>query len=114
MGFLVRELTPELWPTLEDLFAERVDRLPVWSLSCFYLRKGYRKRGVVTALVKAALEAAERARAPAVEAYPLDTDFTSSPSFAGYAYALERAGFEVVARRTPSRPILRYEFERKR
>jgi len=25
---------------------KRVDDLPVWSLSCFYVRKGYRKRGL--------------------------------------------------------------------
>src|SRR5262245_56854597 len=49
----------------------RVDAVPVWSLSCFYVRKGYRRRGVTSALIAAALNAAERAGAPALEAYPL-------------------------------------------
>ncbi len=31
-----------------------VDDLPVWSLSCFYVRKGYRRRGVTSALIAAA------------------------------------------------------------
>jgi GNAT superfamily N-acetyltransferase len=44
------------------------DDLPVWSLSCFYLRKGYRKQGVTSALIVAALKAAKRAKAPALEA----------------------------------------------
>lgn len=53
---------------------KRVDDLPVWSLSCLYVRKGYRRQGVSTALIAAALEAARRAGAPALEAYPLDAD----------------------------------------
>jgi len=28
-----------------------VDDVPVWSLSCFYVRRGYRKRGVTSALI---------------------------------------------------------------
>jgi len=31
-----------------------VDDVPVWSLSCFYVRKGYRKKGVTAALITAA------------------------------------------------------------
>ena len=49
---------------------KRVDAIPVWSLSCFYVRQGYRKRGVASALITAALKAAKRAKAPALEAYP--------------------------------------------
>src|SRR5438105_4062148 len=37
---------------------KRVDDVPVWSLSCLYVRIGYRKRGVATALIAAALKAA--------------------------------------------------------
>ncbi len=91
---------------------ERVDDTPVWSLSCFYVRKGYRKRGVTSALITAALEAARRAGAPALEAYPVDANLTTSSSFTGYASAFERAGFKVVARRVSSRPIMRYDFKK--
>ena len=89
---------------------KRVDDLPVWSLSCFYIRKGYRKRGVTAALIDAAVKTARRADAPAVEAYPLDARLTPSTSFTGYASTFERAGFKVVARHVPQRPIMRYEF----
>jgi GNAT superfamily N-acetyltransferase len=87
----------------------RVDDLPVWSLSCFYVRKGYRKRGITSALIAAALDAARRAKAPALEAYPLDADLTPSASGTGYASTFARAGFETVACRVPSRPIMRYK-----
>lgn len=90
----------------------RVDDVPVWSISCFYVRKGYRKQGVSSALIAAAVEAARQAKAPALEAYPLDASLTSSSSFTGYASAFERVGFKVLARRVSSRPIMRYDFAR--
>src|SRR6266567_9579112 len=55
---------------------KRVDDLPVWSISCFYVRKGYRRKGVTSALIKAASSAAKHAGAPALEAYPLDANLT--------------------------------------
>jgi GNAT superfamily N-acetyltransferase len=86
---------------------KRVDDVPVWSISCFYIRKGYRKRGVSSALIAAALKAAKSAGAPALEAYPLDGDLTGSSSWTGYASTFARAGFRVVGRHTPPRPIMR-------
>jgi GNAT superfamily N-acetyltransferase len=90
----------------------RVDSAPVWSLSCFYIRKGYRKQGVTSALIAAALKAARRAKAPALEAYPLDADLTPSTSSTGYVSTFERAGFKTVVRHVPPRPIMRYELHR--
>jgi GNAT superfamily N-acetyltransferase len=106
------QLTPrDAVPWLDRTWRlRRVDDVPVWSLSCFYVRKGYRKQGVTSALVTAALEAAKRAGAPAVEAYPLDANVTPSASGTGYMSTFERAGFKIVAQRVPPRPIMRYEF----
>jgi GNAT superfamily N-acetyltransferase len=84
-----------------------VDEVPVWSLSCFYVRIGYRRQGVTAALIAAAVKAARRAKAPALEAYPLDADKTPSASSCGFASTFERAGFKTVARRVPPRPIMR-------
>jgi GNAT superfamily N-acetyltransferase len=75
---------------------KRVDGLPVWSISCFYVRKGYRRRGVTSALIAAAVKAAKAAGAPAIEAYPLDGDLTPSASSTGYATTFARAGFRAV------------------
>jgi GNAT superfamily N-acetyltransferase len=86
---------------------KRVDEVPVWSLSCFYIRKGYRKQGVTSTLIAAALKLATRAKAPALEAYPLDASLTSTTSSTGYASAFERAGFKTVARHVPPRPSMR-------
>ena len=107
------QLTPRAdLPWLDrDRRLERVDAVPVWSLSCFYVRKGYRRRGVTSALIAAALETARRGKAPALEAYPLDGDLTSSASFTGYSSTFARAGFRTVMRRVPHRPIVRHDLK---
>jgi GNAT superfamily N-acetyltransferase len=104
------QLTPrDALPWLDRAWRlERVDELPVWSLSCFYVRKGYRRQGVTSALIAAALKVARRAKAPALEAYPLDATLTPSASSTGFASTFGRAGFKVVARHVPPRPIMRY------
>jgi GNAT superfamily N-acetyltransferase len=101
-------------PWLDETRAfERVDAKPVWSISCFYVRRGYRRKGVMTALIEAALKTAKRAKAPALEAYPVDTEQPKSTGnvFTGTASAFARAGFKPVARRTPSRPIMRHDLK---
>jgi GNAT superfamily N-acetyltransferase len=88
---------------------KRLDDVPVWSLSCFYVRVGWRKRGITAALVAAALKAAKRAKAPALEAYPFESGQGSSATFMGYAPTFTRAGFKVVGRSVPARPIMRHD-----
>ena len=108
------QLTPrDALPWLDRTWRlKRVDDVPVWSLSCFYVRKSYRKRGVTSALIAAALDAAKRAGAPALEAYPLDAKLTVSTSHTGYVSTFKRAGFKIVARHVPPRPIMRYDFQK--
>jgi GNAT superfamily N-acetyltransferase len=85
--------------------------LRVWALSCLYVRKGYRRQGVTAELIRAALRAAKRAKAPALEAYPFDAEVSPSASGSGYASTFARAGFRVVARRIPARPIMRHDLK---
>jgi GNAT superfamily N-acetyltransferase len=86
----------------------RVDDVPVWSLSCFYVRRAHRGRGVTAALVDAALQAARRAGAPAVEAYPWDaTQKAPACAYTGFTSTFTRAGFVEVVRRKVARPIMR-------
>ena len=67
------QLTPrDVLPWLDRAWRlKRVDDAPVWSLSCFYVRKGYRRKGVTEALIGAALSAARRAKAPRSKPIPL-------------------------------------------
>ena len=95
------QLTPrDALPWLDHMWwFVRVDAAPVWSISCFFVRRGYRRQGVMTQLIFAALKTAKQARAPALEGYPIDTSAPKSTSniFTGTAAAFARAGFKVVA-----------------
>ena len=109
------QLTPrDVLPRLErGRFTKRVDDVAAWCVSCFYVRGGYRKRGVTTALVAAALKAARRARAPVLEAYPVDRGEAKSTAgmYTGVASTFARAGFKVVARHAPHRPVMRHDLK---
>ncbi|HEY1426233.1 MAG TPA: GNAT family N-acetyltransferase [Caulobacteraceae bacterium] len=87
----------------------RVDEAPVWSISCFYVRNKHRRRGVTKALVDAAVAYAAECGAAIVEAYPVDKAQPkgASNAFTGIASSFAKAGFTEVARRSPSRPIMR-------
>jgi GNAT superfamily N-acetyltransferase len=108
------QVTPrDAVPWLDRLWQiKRVDDTPVWSISCLYVRKRYRRRGVTSHLIAAALKAARRANAPALEAYPFDADESPSASGSGYASTFARAGFKTIARRMPARPIMRHDLTR--
>ncbi len=77
-----------------------VDDEPVWSIVCFFVARPYRRRGVQAALIKAAVAYAAERGARIVEAYP-DGDYMGGEA------AFRAAGFEEVARRSPTRPLLR-------
>jgi hypothetical protein len=46
-----------------------------------------------------------------LEAYPVDAGLSRSASFTGFVSTFTRAGFEVVVRRVPARPIVRRDLE---
>lgn len=86
-----------------------IDDLPVWAIPCFFVRRSHRQRGVMGALVGAAVDMAREMGAPALEAYPIDTDVpgATTNTFPGIASVFVRQGFEEVARPRPERPIVR-------
>ena len=86
-----------------------VDDAPVWSISCFYVRGNRRRLGVTKALIEAAATFAAQAGATIVEAYPMDKSVGkgASNAFTGVASSFAAAGFTEVARRSPTRPIMR-------
>jgi GNAT superfamily N-acetyltransferase len=105
------QLTPrDALPWLDRTWRlKRLDDVPAWCISCFYVRKGYRKKGITVALVKGAIEAAKAAGIRILEAYPLDAELTPSASSTGYLSTFLHAGFRVTARHVPPRPIVRLD-----
>jgi GNAT superfamily N-acetyltransferase len=91
-----------------------VDEEPVWSIVCFFIAKSHRKQGLMNVLLQAAVGYAAQQGASIVEGYPVDPAMGSTPdvfAFTGVAAAFEKAGFVEVARRSPTRPIMRYFIE---
>jgi GNAT superfamily N-acetyltransferase len=87
-----------------------VDDQEVWSVTCFYVAKKHRRRGVAVGLLKAAVEHVRHQGGKIVEGYPVDAQ-KDSPApfvFTGTASAFQQAGFKEVARNSPKRPIFRF------
>jgi GNAT superfamily N-acetyltransferase len=87
-----------------------VDEAQVWSISCLFVSKAYRRRGLSVALLQAASEFAARRGAQAIEGYPVEPSMQKTPdafAWTGLPSAFRRAGFVEIARRSPSRPIMR-------
>lgn len=88
------------------------DDMPVWSVSCFYIRRGHRRKGVMTALVSAAVKFAKKMGAPALEAYPRDNGTPGSAgAYTGLRSTFDKAGFKEIVRRG-ARPIMRHDLRR--
>lgn len=86
-----------------------VDDTPVWSVSCFFVARGFRRRGVTLALLQAAAAYARSRGAQVLEGYPCEPKSAYRDMFyyTGVASTFRKAGFREVARRSPTRPIMR-------
>lgn len=87
-----------------------VDEQEVWSITCLFVEKKQRRKGIAVALIQAAVEHAQSCGAKIIEGYPTDTKEDAPPAFifTGTASAFETAGFVEAARRSPTRPIYRF------
>ena len=87
----------------------------IWSITCFFIHREHRGKGIASALVKSAVEYATSKGARAVEGYPLDpahkAKWNSAEAYIGTYDMFSAAGFEEVERRKPGRPLMRYEIE---
>jgi GNAT superfamily N-acetyltransferase len=89
-----------------------VDDTPVWSVSCLFVAKEYRRRGVSVALLKAATAFVAARGGTVVEGYPVEPKTAAVPAvfaWTGLASAFLRAGFREHHRGSATRPVMRYE-----
>jgi GNAT superfamily N-acetyltransferase len=87
-----------------------VDEARVWSITCLFVLRVARRQGLSVRLLQAAIEHAALRGATIVEGYPVDAANGRLPDafvWTGLAGAFRDAGFEEVARRSPTRPIMR-------
>jgi GNAT superfamily N-acetyltransferase len=91
-----------------------VDDQPVWSVSCLFIKKPYRRQGISAQTLRAAVAFAASHGAAIVEGYPVEPSTNAIPDpflWHGIASAFLAAGFQEVARRSTSRPIMRCEVD---
>jgi GNAT superfamily N-acetyltransferase len=95
-----------------------VDEAPVWSIVCLFVAPAARGRGLMRPLVEGAVRWARSQGARLVEAYPIepksDRPVPAVFAWTGLAAPFADCGFVEVARRSPTRPILRRALGRRR
>lgn len=87
-----------------------VDGEPVWCITCFFVAKAMRRRGLSKYLIQSACEFAKGEGADLIEAYPTIPKKAAMPDvFActGLASAFCALGFKTVLQRSETRPIMR-------
>lgn len=95
-GFGVRQRVERL---VRSRTIPALDDRPVWSVYCFTVRVGYRRRGLARALLDGVVEYARELGAPALEAYPVDTGGSrihGTAAYVGTVGMFEAAGFRRV------------------
>jgi GNAT superfamily N-acetyltransferase len=91
-----------------------IDSEPVWSITCLFVKKPFRRRGVSIRLLRAAVDFAAKQGARIVEGYPTTPTMEKTPDpfvYMGVPSAFTAAGFKEVARRSAARPIMRFEIK---
>jgi GNAT superfamily N-acetyltransferase len=95
-GFGPRPSLPRL---VRSRTIPKIDDLAVWSILCFNVRVGHRRRGVAAALLAGVVDFAMRSGAPGVEAYPIDPEggrVNANFGYVGVTPMFETAGFRRV------------------
>ncbi len=87
-----------------------VDEQEAWAIPCFLTHRGFRGLGLQARLLEAAAAWAAGHGARLLEGYPVEPPrdrVDDAAGFHGFASTFAACGFEEVARRTPTRPIMR-------
>jgi GNAT superfamily N-acetyltransferase len=78
----------------------------VWSVVCFVVRPGFRRRGLMHRLLDGAVAHAQASGAPALEGYPVDTDdgrVDQNSGYVGTVKLFEAHGFRRLSPTTGRR-----------
>lgn len=86
----------------------RADDPGAWAISCFFVAKSHRGRGLMRPLIAAATAHAKAAGASTVEAYPVDYAKAVGDSFVytGALSAFVAEGFAVARQPSATRPVV--------
>ena len=102
----------EEFPRLErSRILAPVDEKPVWSVVCLFVAREHRRRGIAVRLLEGAVDHVRENGGRIVEGYAVEPEegkrVPDAFAYHGPAAAYRAAGFREVARRSPTRPIMR-------
>jgi GNAT superfamily N-acetyltransferase len=90
---------------------KRIDKEPVWSITCFYIQKPFRGQGLSVAMLKSVIEFCKTKKVKIIEGYPVIPYSQKIPgvfAWTGIYSAFIKSGFKDMTRISPSRPIMRF------
>ena len=100
------------FPALErSRVLKKVDDKPVWSISCFFIHKDFRKQGLSVRILEAAVDYVKKQGGKIVEGYPVEPKKGKTAdvfAWTGLASFFKKAGFVECERRSETRPIMRF------
>jgi GNAT superfamily N-acetyltransferase len=103
VGWCAFGLRSEMGRLVRSRTIPKVDDTPVWSIVCFVVRPGYRRKGVASKMLEGAIDYASSCGARMLEAYPVETEgerINGSFAYVGTTGMFEKAGFGRVMQTT--------------
>jgi GNAT superfamily N-acetyltransferase len=91
---------------------KRIDDKPVWSITCFFIRKEFRHQGLSKQLIKGAVDFAKKKKIKTLEAYPAIPYAEKVPHpflWVGVLSSFLNSGFKIVRQHSKSRAMVRIE-----
>lgn len=92
----------------------RVDEQPVWSITCFFIGREWRNKGLSVKLIEGVIHYAKTHGIRTLEAYPAIPYSPRTPApflWVGTLSAFLKNGFYVVRRNGKSRAMVRFDIE---
>jgi len=105
------------FPVLESIKAyKRNDTSDVWSITCLFIHRKWRGKGLSRSLLKASMETMKKHGVKIVEGYPVTTTkngrrLSSSMAWTGPLNIFEELGFKKVQSTNPLKPLVRLELK---
>jgi len=91
---------------------KRIDDNPVWSITCFFIRKEFRHKGLSLQLIKGAIGFARKKKIKTLEAYPAIPYAEKVPHpflWVGVLSSFVKNGFKIVRQHSKSRAMVRFD-----
>lgn len=91
---------------------KRIDDKQIWSITCFFIKKEFRHKGLSQQLIKGAVDFAKKKKIKTLEAYPAIPYSEKVPSpflWVGVLSSFIKNGFRIVQQNSKSRAMVRID-----